>query len=242
MKTIVLFRHIIILLVASFVALFELHAQQKRMLIVTGGKDFDKAAFYEMFNGIEHDTISKPVAFARFGEAGFNSRYAAVVFFDTYQSISQPEEEAFLGLFKAGVGCVFLHHALVSHQEWDEYEKIVGGKYHHKPYIHGEKKYGPSTYKHDQDFTVKILNRNHPVTGGVQDFSIHDETYLNISVRNDVTPLLTSYNCESGEYIGWAHKYVNSKVVYLQPGHDRFAFENPSYRLLVRNAIDWVSR
>lgn len=217
---------------------------QIKILIVTGGKNFESESFYEMFksfNDIEFDTASKPGVFSLFYSEKIND-YDAIVFYDTYQPISEVEKNQFLNLFEKGIGTVFLHHALVSHQEWDEYEEMLGGRYFHSPYLDEGKKYGPSTYKHDQEFIVIIIDKEHPVTNGLEDFKIQDEIYLNYKIHKNVIPLLTSDNCESGKYIGWANTYKNSKVIYLQPGHDHHAYENPIYRLLIERSIKWVKK
>jgi len=35
--------------------------------------------------------------------------------------------------------------------------------------------------------------------------------------------------------------YGPARVVYLQSGHDHFAYENPNYQKLVRQAIWWAA-
>lgn len=213
------------------------------VLVVTGGKSVDWEGFSRMFSSFSHvgmDTASKPGAFSVFASENI-SKYNAVVFYDMYQPITEEQKAAFLQLFDRGIGCVFLHHALVSHQDWKEYEDIVGGRYHHAPYVEEGKKYGPSTYKHDQEFTVRVLTPDHPVTDGVADFRIVDEIYLNYQVFDGITPLLTTDHRENGLYVGWAKTYRNARVAYLQPGHDRHAYGNPGFRALVLNAIRWVS-
>lgn len=233
-------------LTAAMVLLFLAEAcfAQTNILVVTGGKDFERDSFFEIFRSyidVEFDTASKPSVYALFN-FDRTEDYDAIVFYDTYQPISEDEKISFLSLFEKGIGVVFLHHAIVSHQEWDEYEKIIGGKYHHKPYMDEGKKYGPSTYKHDQDFLIKIIDREHPVTKGINDFKIIDEAYINYKVHDYVTPLLTSDNCENGRNLGWTNIYKNSKIVYLQLGHDHQAYENPYFRLLIRNSIEWVRK
>lgn len=218
----------------------KMFSQPEKILIVTGGKEVDKENFYKLFNTFSYDTISKPFAFHLF-DLDKISNYKAIVFYDTYQPISDEQKKSFLNIFEGGIGVLFLHHSLVSHQEWDEYEKIVGGRYFHQPWIDGDKKYGPSTYKHDQDFLIQMVDKNHPVTSGVDDFQIHDETYLNYRVLPNATPLLRTGYRESGELLGWTHTYKNSKVVYLMPGHDKNAFENPSFKKLVENSIYFIS-
>ncbi len=234
---------ILLLTMHCAVALTVARSQPVSVLVVTGGKSFDTASFHGMFSSFERiafDTASKPGVFSLFASDSL-AEYDAMVFYDTYQAISQTEKAAFLRLFDRGIGCVFLHHALVSHQEWPEYERIVGGRYHHASYVKDGKKYGPSTYRHDQDFTVVIVDPMHPVTRGMSDFTIHDETYINYQIFKTSTPLLRTDYRDSGEIIGWTNGYRRSRVVYLQPGHDLNAYLHPSFRSLVHKAILWVA-
>ncbi|QQS36628.1 MAG: ThuA domain-containing protein [Ignavibacteriales bacterium] len=232
------------LFVASlfFVAVSSTLFSQTKILVVTGGKEFERDSFYkifESFSDIVYDTATKPAVFNDFNSDKINY-YDAVVFYDAYQPINEDEKKSFLSLTEKGIGLVFLHHALVSHQDWDEYEKILGGRYHHKAYSDEGKKYGQSTYKHDQEFFINIVDKENPVTKDMTGFHITDEAYLNYNVHDYVSPLLTSDNCENGKYLGWTNSYKNSKIVYLQLGHDHQAYENTDYRMLIRNAIDWV--
>jgi len=224
------------ILLLSAISLFS---QSEKILIVTGGKAVDKENFYKLFESFSYDTTSKPFAFQLFDLDNI-ANYKAIVFYDTYQSITEEQKESFMNIFEKGIGVLFLHHSLVSHQEWSEYENIVGGRYFHQVWVDNEKKYGPSTYKHDQDLLVEIIDKNHPVTNGLDNFEIHDETYLNYRVLPKVQPLLRTNYRESGEILGWTHKYKNSKVVYIMMGHDKNAFENKSYKKLIENSIYYL--
>jgi len=75
----------------------------------------------------------------------------------------------------------------------------------------------------------------------VKDFEIHDETYNLFAVANNVHPLLTTSDPHSNKVIGWAKNYGAARVVYLQSGHDHFAYENPNYQKIVRQAIRWTA-
>lgn len=218
----------------------NLFSQSEKILIVAGGKAVDKDNFYKLFESFSYDTTSKPFAFQLFDLDKIDN-YKAIVFYDTYQPITEEQKESFMNIFKKGIGVLFLHHSLVSHQEWNEYENIVGGKYFHQVWVDNEKKYGPSTYKHDQDFLVEIIDRDHPVTKGLDNFEIHDETYLNYRVLPNVSLLLRTNYRESGEILGWTHTYKNSKVVYVMMGHDKNAFGNISFKRLVENSINYLS-
>jgi type 1 glutamine amidotransferase len=88
---------------------------------------------------------------------------------------------------------------------------------------------------------VELVDENHPVTWGMEDFTIHDEGYSNITVLDQVTPLLTSDHPDSSPIIGWAHTRNKSQVVYLMLGHDKYAYQNPAFIQLLENSVYWLT-
>lgn len=205
-----------------------------KTLIVTGGHSYDTVHFLRMFDSMDflsYDTLIQPSA----NQLLKNERikeYDVLVFYDMYQEISEGEKAEFVRMLEEGTGVVFLHHALASYQDWDEYLQIVGGRYSEDS----------SGYAHDLQIPVTIHEPNHPVTDGIDDFVIKDEIYYNYAILPDVKVILETNYENTNLAIGWCHVYGKSKIVYLQPGHDNNAFSHPSYRALVQNAIQWVSR
>lgn len=217
---------------------FSASAKTTRILIVTGGHDFERTPFFEMFDSfkdVSYTELKHPEANLELGQIDPET-FDAVVFYDMPKAISEKEKESYHRLLQLGKGLLFLHHSLCSYQDWEEYKSIVGGKYH-------EEKGSPltSTYKHDVTFPVMIKDKKNPVTKGIADFSLLDEVYGNTEVLPGVEVLLTTNHPESSKVIGWTHQKEKSRIVYIQPGHDLHAYTNESYRQLVRQAIDYVA-
>lgn len=223
---------IVLLMLASNI----LHSQQ-RILIVTGGHDFEREAFFEIFKempGVSYLEVIQPEA-NELWDSTLMEQYDVLVFYDMFQEIDNPQKAAFIKLLEKGKGVVFLHHSLASYQDWREFEKIIGGRY-----VESGSDQEKSSYQHDVEVPVQIADHMHPVTEGLRDFLILDEVYGNFRVLPSVHPLLRTTHPESGEVIGWTHRYINSRIVYIQPGHDHHAYENPNYRRLLKQAIDWA--
>ena len=166
-------------------------------------------------------------------------RYTALVFYDMWQEISPGEKQAFLQQLEDGKGMIFLHHALVSYQHWDEFEKIIGGKYidtelYENPDMKG------STYTEDITLDIKVVDKNHPVVKDISDFSVFDEGYQFIQMISGIHPLLSTTHPDCTPTVAWTNSYGNSKIVYILLGHGRQAHEDVNYRKLIRNAISWV--
>ena len=226
-------------------AAFAADATNKiKVLLITGGHAFETNQFYKVFEDapdIILTTAENTRSNAPAYERGDLLSYDAVVLYDMPNAITEAQKAGFLSLFGHGVGLVVLHHALVSYQHWPEYERIIGGHY---PESDG--KSGTVTtevgFKHGVEEQIVILAKNHPITTGMDDFTILDEIYWGFRVGADVTPLITTTQPKSGKPLGWYRTEGKSRVVYLQLGHDHTAYDNPNYRQLVACSIRWVSR
>ena len=97
---------------------------------------------------------------------------------------------------------IFLHHSLVSYQNWGEFIKIVGGKYHTSSVVvRGDTL--KANYEHDVKMSVKIEDKQHPITSGVNDFEILDEVYGGTEILPTVKPLLSTTLTKSMRYLAW---------------------------------------
>ncbi|MHA3770796.1 ThuA domain-containing protein [Verrucomicrobiota bacterium sgz303538] len=227
----------------SITALAADSAAKLKVLIVTGGHGFEAEPFFKMFadNPEITFTAAKHKTDADVYERDDLLTYDVVVLYDMPKTITETQKTKFLSLFEKGTGVVVLHHALVSYQDWPEYEQIIGGRY---PEEKG--KAGVVTpevgYQHDVDIPVTIADKNHPITAGLEDFTIHDEIYWGFRVQSGSVPLISTTHPKSGKPLGWTRTQGKSRLAYLQLGHGRTAFENPSYRKLLAGSIRWVSR
>ena len=126
---------------------------------------------------------------------------------------------------------MILHHAICSHTDWPWWiEEVAGG-------VYGEK----STFIHDETMPIKI-KKQHPITQGLKDFVIHDETYKNLWISPKVEVLLETTNPTSDGPVAWISPYAKSRVVFIQLGHGPEAHRNTNYQRLVKNAILWAGR
>ena len=219
-------------------------AAKIKVLVVTGGHGFAKEPFFQMFKDnaeIAFTAAEQDKTNATVYEREDLLSYDVVVLYDIAKTITEEQKQRFLALFDQGTGLVVLHHALVSYQHWPEYEKIIGGRY-----PEADDKSGDVTpevgYEHDLEIPVVIVAKDHPVTAGLEDFTIHDEIYWGFSVQPDVTPLLTTTHPKSGKPLAWARQQRKSRVVFIQLGHGPEAFANRNYRQLLAQSIRWTAK
>lgn len=214
-----------------------------RVLLVTGGHAFDAPAFYAVFDGIPGIEYTKADIIKESGvfKPGIEKQYDVVVRYDMAGKITPEDQKAWLGLLDAGVGVVALHHCLGSHSDWPDYAKSIGGAYVFKEFEADGKKIGKSNYSHDQDVRVTVVDKAHPITKGVEDFSIHDEVYGNCYVAPGVHVLLKTDHPKSTPELSWTTKAGKSPVAYLMLGHDAKAYQNPAFKKLIENSIRWAA-
>ncbi len=233
----------LLLVFVVFIALTA--AKPIRILVITGGHDYNKVEFNKMLSGLGQGitwSVSELPAAYDMLLPGNRGKYDVLVFYHMWQTISDDQKKVFADCIREGKPLVALHHSICAYDDWPEYWNIIGGKYFHKPTVYNGKEYQACSYIHDIHFRVKISGKKHPVTEGINDFDIFDETYKGYYVASDVVPLLTTDEPSSTPVIGWAKKYGRSRIVVLQSGHDVPTFENPNFRKLLKQSIIWVSK
>lgn len=173
----------------------------------------------------------------------------------------------FLELLQQGKGMVFLHHAIAGWPLWPEYGDIIGGRFFYLPTEVRGVPSCDSGYRHNVEHHIECVVE-HPVTSGLpQSFTMTDELYLYHVEESGIIPLLRSHasfqreqfysaqravngemysregwNPKAGSsLVGWVKHYRNSPIVYLQMGDGLQAYENPSFQMLLQNAIQWVA-
>ena len=247
MKTFGAYLFIVFLLVPSLhLAAGEaaIAPEKTRVLLITGGHDFERGPFFKLFKenpNLTFQAVEHPDAQKMFSAQAAKD-YDVIVMYDFNQKISEEAKANFMARLKDGKGLVVLHHAIATYPDWAEYWKIIGARYYlQKTNVDGVEK-ARSAYKHGMHFTIHVADPEHPVTRGVKDYEIHDEMYKWFDVAKECHPLLTTTEPESNPVIAWAKTYDQARVVYMQSGHDHFAYENPNFQQILRQAIQWTAK
>jgi hypothetical protein len=101
-------------------------------------------------------------------------------------------------------------------------------------------------------FKIKIVNKSHPITRGVNNFIVTDEQHYVKYDKESKYVLMMSENENNLRYsgsigdqgtsceAGWAYDYDNGRVCFMAPGHLISALWNPEYEKLQKNAIKWL--
>jgi len=235
---------LLILLLFIMTSFYQCDENSKiNTVIITGGHDFEREAFFDMFKSftdIAYEEIIHPDANKIYASQKMET-IDVLIFYDMVQDISENQKQDLINLLDKGKSLLFLHHSLASYQHWDDFMDILGGRYYIKKAEEDTSSKPESSYKHDVQVPVTIVNKNHYITKGMENFVIHDETYNDYNISPGIYPLLTTTEETSGDVIGWINHYKKSWIVYLQLGHDHYAYENPNFRRLVHQSIQWLA-
>lgn len=214
-----------------------------RVLLTTGGHSFEAEPFFAVFDqmGDVQYTRAELPKDADLLRPGLEAQYDCLVMYDMVPGISPQQREAFVALLRKGIGVVSLHHNLGAHRDWDEFRKIIGGKFILQECQIDGKTFAKTPWSHGEHLKITVVDRNHPITQGIDDFEIHDETYGTFYTEPGIHVLLTTDHPKNNPLVAWTLQYGNSRVCYLMLGHDAQAYANPNFAKLVHQAIRWAS-
>jgi|LSQX01.1.fsa_nt_gb type 1 glutamine amidotransferase len=209
----------------------------KTVAVLTGGHPYDVPAFNACLRslpGIDCHVQSVQEFCTNFG--GYTDCYDAVVFFameletpadaPAWNTIDKASLEA---IAKRGQGIVVLHHAVLAFPEWDMWTDVTG--------IPDRKNY---QYAFGRTVRSHIEHPGHPITRGLEDWDLVDETYDTADPGEGSDILLSTPCTESLGVIAWTRHYRNAKVFCYQSGHDRAAYEDPHFRTVLARGILWT--
>ncbi len=149
----------------------------------------------------------------------------------------KPEQgKAVRAFVEEGGAALFLHNVTHAGLTDPVFRDVLGAAYAGHPPI--------------RSFKVRVTNRDHPITQGVNDFVVTDEQHY---MEYDKAPghiFLETVNEEGLDYRGmgpqapggWAYDYGEGRICYMSPGHLLRVLWNPEYVKLQRNAVNWLLR
>jgi len=141
-----------------------------------------------------------------------------------------PEQErAIVDFVNRGGAFLPLHNATAIYPPGGPYYQLLAGDFlrHPKPYT----------------FTVRVENKSHPVTAGVEDFQVFDEHHFVKYALGPENVLLRAMAPDNSESVaGWWRESGKGRMCFLSLGHGPEALNHPMVQRLLRNAINWTLR
>lgn len=148
-------------------------------------------------------------------------------------TISDQAKENLTGFVEGGKGFYVQHLASASFKEWDEFGKLCG-----RTWVMGTSGHGPRS-----NFPVEIVDREHPITKGLEDFKIFDELYAKLQGDTPIHVLVQAESDWSNatEPLVFTVQYGQGRCVHNALGHDFKAIKNPTMKQLIRRSVEWVA-
>ncbi len=218
--------------------------QPIKVLVITGKHKYNEASFNDMINGFNgmNCTIKEmgdnPGALFE-NVDDFN--YDAIAMYNFKQELTSTQRRNLKNILNNGVGLTVIHHAIAGFPDWLDYEDIIGATYVLEEQTRDGKYYPRPTWKHGVDMNIRVEDPSHPITEGISDFIIHDETYKNWVYHDGNNLLLSTDNELSNPQIAWTRSSSGNRVFYIQLGHDEHTFEDGNYRKLLKQGIAWTT-
>ena len=154
--------------------------------------------------------------------------------------ITEEQGAAIKGFVEAGGALYALHNSSHISLSSKDYREVMGGAYIDHPAL--------------RPFKVSVVNKEHPITRGVQDFMVNDEQHFVTYDKDPKYIVLRSENIDGLTDIsegkdlgtkaiaGWAYDFGKGRVVFTAVGHTLHALWQPEYFKLQKNAVKWLLR
>lgn len=215
-----------------------MNKEQINVAVVTGGHAFNVPEFQHLFKCMTGITayIQHLDDFACASEKQRDSYDVILLYImmmegptDDLPGFRNKPKKALERLGSSPQGIVVMHHGLLAYPEWSMWNDLVAID---------ERKL--QNYEHDVSLSIRVEPIQHPITNGISDWQMIDETYNLNDPNNSVEPLLSVAAPNSMKTIAWTHTFKQSRVFCLQLGHDEQAWQNNSFQKLLSQAIAWT--
>jgi type 1 glutamine amidotransferase len=152
--------------------------------------------------------------------------------------ITEEQGKAIKDFVEAGGALYALHNSSHISLSSQDYREVMGGAYIDHPAL--------------RPFKVSVVDKEHPITRGIQDFMVNDEQHFVTYDKDPKYILLRSENIDGLTDIsegkdlgakaiaGWAYDFGKGRVVFTAVGHTLHALWQPEYFKLQKNAVRWL--
>ncbi|MDF2157937.1 PVC-type heme-binding CxxCH protein [Algoriphagus sp. CAU 1675] len=153
------------------------------------------------------------------------NNYDGLMIYANHEQISPDQEKALKSYVESGKALIPIHSASFCFQNSDWYINAVGGQFS----THGA-----------GDFTVSIIDSEHPAMQGISEFETWDETYVHSKVNPDMHVLMERVEGNHREPYTWVRNEGKGRVFYTAYGHNEKTWEKKEFQELVANGILWA--
>ena len=210
-----------------------------RTAVITGGHSFNVVDFYHLFRQLEGiDAYLQHMDDFASSSATVRNSYEVLLFYtmlldgptdDGLPWYAGKPRSTLEQLGQTEQGIFMLHHSILAYREWPIWNQLVG----------------LPDLSHDvtmaQTLPVEVVDPDHPITEGLSDWEIVDETYQMCDPDPQSQALLTTDHPTSMRVLAWTRQYRKSRVFCFQSGHDNRTWANPNFSTIVHRGIRWCA-
>ncbi len=151
--------------------------------------------------------------------------YDGVLVYANHERITSSQEKALLNFVDEGNAFIPIHSASFCFKNSPKYIDLVGAQF---------KDHETGT------FTASIIDKTHPVTKSLEEFSTWDETYVHHKIADDIQVLMERVEGDHREPYTWVKQKGKGRVFYTAYGHDERTWNNPGFQKLLKEGILWA--
>ncbi len=141
--------------------------------------------------------------------------------------VTAENESVFLDYVQSGNGLLVIHSGLAQYRDLRLMRGLAGGAF----------------ASHPPQCPVTIEPRKeHPVTAGIELFTVFDEHYMIDFDDQGADVFLTTTSEHSTQPGGWTRSEGKGRVCVLSPAHNLEAWLHPAFQRLINNALRWCAR
>lgn len=153
------------------------------------------------------------------------NNYDGLMIYANHDEISPDQETALKDYVQSGKALIPIHSASFCFRNSPWFVEAVGGQF---------KSHGTG------DFTVDIIDADHPAMQGISEFETWDETYVHSNINPDMHVLMERVEGDHKEPYTWVRDEGKGRVFYTAYGHDEKTWEKEQFQQLIANGILWA--
>jgi len=228
----------------------------KRALVVRGGwEGHSPVEATEVFlpflreNGFEVRIEESPAVYADADEMAATDLIVQSV---TMSTIEKDQVAGLRAAVEAGTGFTGWHGGIAdSFRQSSDYLQLVGGQFATHPGKEpGERRGGPADNYLDYSVEITPLGVEHPITAGLDDFTLTTEQYW--VLHDDLNDVLATTTHPAPPWHPWHRPVVSpaiwtrswgaGRIVVTTPGHSVDVLEHPTVRTVIERGMLWAAR
>jgi uncharacterized protein len=162
--------------------------------------------------------------------------YDVIVFTIYSQKVPVIPDQAqnnLLNFVKDGKGFYVQHMASASFPKWEEFGKLCGRKW-----VMGTSGHGARSV-----FEAKVVDKENPITKGIENFKTDDELYSKLQGDGEIKVLVEAYSewSQKTEPLVFTLDYGKGRTFYNAFGHDRKALMTPEVQKIIVRGVEWAA-